>query len=60
MVHDVVKAPPAAQVSAAVALLDRGWSRPIRPWWLESAPAMTDAKLLATANGADDPPATVQ
>ena len=52
------KAPPAAQVSAATALLDRAWGRPAQALDVslnrKTHEEMTDAELLAVAAGGDD------
>ena len=51
------KAPRSAQVSAAVALLDRGWGRPHQSLDVavnRSLEDMSHAELLAIANGVDD------
>ena len=52
------KAPPAAQVAAAVALLDRAWGRPHQALEVgihrTSLDEMSDDELLAIVNGADD------
>ena len=52
------KAPPAAQVSAAIALLDRSWGRPHQALEVginrASLDEMSDDELLAIAAGADD------
>ena len=53
------KQPAAAQVSAAVALLDRGWGRPHQSMAVavnRSLDEMSDAELLAIANGEDEKP----
>jgi hypothetical protein len=51
-------APAAAQLSAAVALLDRAWGRPFQAIEVginrTSLEDMSDAELLSVANGADD------
>ena len=51
------KAPHAAQVTAAVALLDRAWGKPAQSLALavtRPLEEMTDAELLAIAAGAED------
>jgi hypothetical protein len=51
------KAPPAAQVAAAVALLDRGWGRPRQALELgirRTMDDMSDDELLTIVNGVDD------
>jgi Family of unknown function (DUF5681) len=51
------KAPPAAQVSAAIALLDRAWGRPHQSMDVavsRSFDEMSDAELAAIAYGADE------
>jgi hypothetical protein len=49
------KAPPAARVSAAVALLDRGYGRPAQAVYQQHVPAdideLSDAELIAIARG---------
>jgi hypothetical protein len=51
--------PPAAQVSAAIALLDRAWGRPHQALEVAISRAsledMSNAELLSIANGADGP-----
>jgi hypothetical protein len=52
------RAPPAARVSAAVALLDRGYGRPAQTVYQHNAPAnideLSDAELMAIARGDAD------
>lgn len=55
------EAPPAARVSAAQAILDRGWGKPSQPVGgaddlppIQSAQALSEAALLAIAAGAVD------
>ena len=49
------RAPAAARVSAAIALLDRGWGKPQQAiemdWRLKPAALMTDEELMAIARG---------
>src|SRR5688572_13892701 len=56
------KAPPAAQVSAATALLDRAWGRPAQAVDVsvnrKSHDEMTDAELLAIAAGGEEDAST--
>jgi hypothetical protein len=49
------RAPAAARVSAAIALLDRGWGKPQQAiemdWRQKPADQMTDEELMAIARG---------
>ena len=49
------RAHAAARVSAAIALLDRGWGKPQQAiemdWRLKPAALMTDEELMAIARG---------
>jgi hypothetical protein len=49
------RAPASARVSAAIALLDRGWGKPQQAiemdWRLKPAALMTDEELMAIATG---------
>ena len=49
------RSPAAARVSAAIALLDRGWGRPPQAlevdWRQKSVREMTDEELMAIAAG---------
>jgi hypothetical protein len=52
------KAPPAARVSAAIAILDRGYGRPAQAVYQQvtrHADELSDAELIAIATGTEPP-----